>query len=76
MATGSVLRVGVLVCAILYMGECRPAQPPDDKTIVEEIQVSLYQDATLKTRDISVIAHDGVVVLIGQVSSEDEKASA
>jgi BON domain len=76
MATGRILTVGALISAILSVVACHHTQPRDDQSIVEEVQVSLYQDATLKTRDISVIAQHGVVVLIGQVSSESEKAAA
>ena len=73
MATGRVLTI---VFAILSAAACHHAQPPDDKSIVDEIQVRLSRNDTLKRRDISIVAHQGVVELIGQVSSEDEKASA
>jgi hypothetical protein len=76
MAKGRLLRVGVLACAALYPCACHRAQPRDDRSITKEIQVTLYQDATLKKRDISVVVQGGVVVLIGQVSSENEKLSA
>jgi hypothetical protein len=70
------LRAGVLIPIILLLGACQKAQPRDDQSITNEVQASLYQNATLKKRDISIITHAGVVVLIGQVNSEDEKASA
>ena len=70
------LRSGVLIPVILFLGACHNAQPRDDQSITLEVQASLYQNATLKKRDISIITHAGVVVLIGQVNSEDEKASA
>ena len=76
MAIGRVLTIGALVSAILTAGVWHHAQKRDDESIVEQIQVSLFQDASLKTRDISVYAQDGAVFLIGQVSCEDEKAAA
>jgi len=68
-------RAGVLI-SVLLLGACQKAQPRDDQSITKEVQASLYQNATLKKRDISIITHGGVVVLIGQVNSEDEKVSA
>ena len=75
-AIGTVLAMGVLISSILAIRACHDARLPDDKDLVKQIQATLYQSATLRQRDISVIAHDGVVVLIGQVSSKDEKTSA
>jgi len=76
MRTPNVLAAGILISAALFSGACNRTQPQDDKTITKEIQAKLYHDATLKTRDISIIAQNGVVVLSGQVNSEDERASA
>jgi len=70
------LTAEILIPAVLSLGACNQAGPRDDKTITEEIQSKLYQDATLKTRDISVIAQNGVVILSGQVNSEKERAAA
>jgi osmotically-inducible protein OsmY len=72
----NVLGASILICAVLSLGACNRAQRQDDKTITREIQAELYRDVTLKTRDISIIAQDGVVVLSGQVNSEDERAAA
>ena len=72
----NVLAAGILMSAAFSLGACNRARPQDDKTITREIQAKLYHDAILKTRDISIIAQSGVVVLSGQVSSEDERASA
>jgi len=76
MAKREFLRVSVLAFATLYGCACHRTQPRDDGSITKQIQVTLYQDATLKRRDISVVVQGGVVVLIGQVSSENEKVSA
>jgi hypothetical protein len=70
------LAAAVLVAATLFPSACNRAQRHDEKTITREIQAKLYQDATLKKRDISIIAQDGVVTLSGQVSTENEKAAA
>ncbi len=74
--TRRVLAAGVLISGALFPCACNRARPQDDKTITREIQARLYQDTTLKKRDISIIAQKGVVVLSGQVNSEEEKASA
>ncbi len=66
----------VFLAAALVPGACNRRGPADDKAITEDIQSKLYQDSTLKTRDISVISQNGVVVLVGQVNSDDEKAAA
>jgi hypothetical protein len=72
----NVLATGILMPAALSSGACNRVRSPDDKTITRRIQAKLYHDATLKTRDISVIAQNGLVTLSGQVSSEDERALA
>ena len=72
----SVLAVGILISVAFSQGACNRTRPQDDKATTREIQARLYHDATLKTRDISIIAQNGLVVLSGQVNSEDEKASA
>ena len=72
----SVLAVGILISVAFSQGACNRTRPQDDKATTREIQAKLYHDATLKTRDISIIAQNGVVVLSGQVNSEDERASA
>ena len=74
--TFNALATGILVSAALSSGACNRARPRDDKSITTEIQAKLYHDATLKTRDISIIAQNGVVALSGQVSSEKERVSA
>jgi len=76
MSTWRALTAGILVSFALFAGACNRAGTADDKAITDGIQAKLYQDPTLKTRDISVIAKNGVVVLTGQVSSEDEKSAA
>lgn len=70
------IATGILMPAVLLPSACNRARPRDDKTITREIQAKLYHDATLKTRDISVIAKNGLVTLSGQVNSEDERALA
>jgi hypothetical protein len=76
MKVRTVVAAVLLIPAALSAGACNTPRPPDDKTITRRIQAKLYHDPTLKTRDISVIAQNGVVTLSGQVSSQDEKASA
>jgi len=76
MRARNLIATGILMPAVLSPSACHRARPRDDRTITREIQAKLYQDTTLKTRDISIIAQNGVVTLSGQVSSESERASA
>src|SRR6516165_2906760 len=76
MKARNTLTAGILISAALSPCACDRGRPHDDKTITKEIQAKLYHDITLKRRDISIIAQNGVVVLSGQVNSEDERASA
>lgn len=72
-------RVAILAAAsVLLLGGCNYLsyfQQPDDKTIVSEIQSKLFQDSTLKMRDIHVASQKGVVVLTGTVNTDLEKAA-
>ncbi len=74
--TRVILTSSILLSAVLFLGACNRRGTTDDKAITERIQSKLYRDSTLKTRDISVISQNGVVVLSGQVNSGDEKAAA
>ena len=65
-----------MISALLVFVGCNLMRPRDDKSITKEIQARLYQDPTLRKRDISIISQQGVVVLNGQVSSPDEKVAA
>src|SRR6516165_7173232 len=76
MKARNTLTAGILISAALSPCACDRGRPHDDKTITKEIQAKLYHDTTLKNRDISIIAQNGVVVLSGQVNSEDERAAA
>jgi hypothetical protein len=76
MKSRNALAASILLFVALLPVACKRSQPRDDKTITREIQAALYHNATLKTRDISVIAQNGVVTLSGQVNSEGEKTSA
>ena len=66
----------LLVTALAFFSACSRVSAPDDGAITREIQANLYQDQTLKTRDISVITQGGTVVLTGQVQTAEEKAAA
>jgi osmotically-inducible protein OsmY len=52
------------------------APPPDDSTTVSLVQARYFLDPTIKTRNITVEAANGVITLKGQVSSENERAQA
>jgi hyperosmotically inducible protein len=56
----------------------RPAERPvaDDAMITSLIQAKYYLDPSVKTRNVDVSTHAGVVTLRGQVASDDERAQA
>lgn len=61
----------------LFLSACSVANKgPDDLAIKSGIQSRLFQDATLKMRDIRVDSQNGVVTLTGTVSSDLEKLAA
>jgi BON domain-containing protein/YmgG-like glycine-zipper protein len=69
----------VVVAATLFFGACSlvsNTSTPDDNAIKTAVQAKLYQDPTLKTRDVRVDSQKGVVVLSGSVGSDQEKAAA
>lgn len=73
------LQWAVVLLGVTLLGGCNlinSFQGPDDKAIVAEIQSKLFQDPTLKSRNIQVVSQKGVVVLTGTVSTDLEKAAA
>jgi BON domain-containing protein len=73
-------RLGVVVVAsVLLVGGCNllnKSKQPADSEITTDIQSKLFQDPTLKSRDIHVTAQNGTVVLSGSVENDLEKAAA
>jgi hypothetical protein len=72
------LAILTVLASMLLLGSCNileTFQPPDDKAIVSEVQAKLFEDPVLKTRDIRVTAEKGVVMLVGTVATELEKAA-
>ncbi len=73
------LRVAILtVAAVLLLGSCNGLKffhSPDDKAITTAVQAKLFNDPVLKTRDIRVESHDGIVTLSGSVSTALEKTA-
>ncbi len=71
-------RVAALVMTIaLAFSGCslfKSSSAPNDEAIVSSIQSKLYQDPVLKTRDIRVVSQQGVVVLSGNVDTDQEKS--
>ncbi len=66
----------VMTIALAFSG-CslfKSSSAPNDEAIVSSIQSKLYQDPVLKTRDIHVVSQKGVVVLSGNVGSDQEKS--
>ncbi len=73
-----VLRTTLLVLALsVVWTACNVFnKAPDDGAITADIEAKLYQDPTLKTRDIKVDTQKGVVVLSGTVNADSEKSAA
>jgi uncharacterized protein YcfJ len=71
-------RMAALVMTIaIALSGCslfKSSSAPNDEAIVSSIQSKLYQDPVLKTRDIRVVSQQGVVVLTGNVGSDQEKS--
>ncbi len=68
-----------ILCAVLAITACNRSQTPpapDDNAIKTAIQSKLYQDATLRTRNVQVDSQQGVVTLTGTVNSDAEKSLA
>jgi len=66
--------LAVPMAIALLLGACRSAnKAPDDIVIKSGIQSRLFEDPTLKTRDIRVDCVRGVVTLTGTVASDTEK---
>jgi hypothetical protein len=66
--------LAVPLAVALFLGACSSANKgPDDLVIKSGIQSKLFEDATLKTRDIRVDSNKGVVTLTGTVASDTEK---
>jgi len=66
----------VMTIALAFSG-CslfKSSSAPNDEAIVTSIQSKLYQDPALKNRDIRVVSQQGVVVLSGNVDSDQEKS--
>lgn len=75
------LAVGLLVSAVVIVAPFGRAQAqngqnaPSDQTIVNDINAKLFEDSTLKTRDVRVSSENGVVTLRGSVATQLEKAA-
>lgn len=72
------LTIFAVLASMLLLASCNileTFQPPDDKAIASEVQAKLFEDPVLKTRDIRVTAEKGVVMLVGTVATELEKAA-
>jgi len=66
----------LVIAATLLLGACsltNNSAVSDDAAIKDTIQAKLFQDATLKTRDIHLDSQKGVVTLTGTVASDTEK---
>jgi hypothetical protein len=68
----------LLVAGMLLLGACngfKLFKSTDDTSITNGVQAKLFNDPVLKTRDIRVESHDGIVTLSGSVGTELEKAA-
>jgi len=68
----------LVAASALMFGGCNAAHigkkaQPDDTSITNAVEAGLFQDSTLKTRDVRVVSQNGVVTLTGSVNSGVEK---
>ncbi len=66
----------IVMVATLLLAACsliNKTDSPGDAAIKDSIQAKLFQDATLKTREIHVDVKKGIVTLTGTVASDMEK---
>lgn len=71
----------LVAASALMFGGCNAAHigkkaQPDDTSITNAVEAGLFQDSTLKTRDVRVVSQNGVVTLTGSVNSGVEKLAA
>lgn len=67
-----------VVIGVLFLGACNASKlfhSTDDKVITTNIQAKLFNDPTLKTRDIRVESRNGVVTVSGTVNTDLERAA-
>ena len=73
--------IGFFIAAAVMLAPFARAQDqagqsaPSDQTIVNDINSKLFEDSTLKARDIRVSSQSGVVSLQGSVGTQLEKAA-
>lgn len=70
------IAIAVLLCAVRIHAAKPQAPVVDDQTIVSNIEHKLFQDSSLKQRDIHVDCKDGAVTLSGTVNTRLEKSAA
>jgi len=68
-----VLLVTTAILLVCGCNQTKIAEISNDTAIKDNIQSKLFQDATLKGRDVHVESQKGVVTLIGTVNSDLEK---
>ena len=75
----SQIRLAILLVAGALLAQAcnsfNPFHTADDKAITTSIQAKLFSDPVLKTRDVRVDSHQGVVTLSGSVGTELEKSA-
>jgi uncharacterized membrane protein YtjA (UPF0391 family) len=65
-----------LVAFSLGLGGCSRTSARGDAQVAAEVQAILQRDARIPSNSVEVMAQNGVVTLKGNVSSDDERASA
>jgi BON domain len=67
----SALALAFWACNVAHVGQKTPG--PDDTAITTAVQAKLFEDPTLKAREIRVISQNGIVTLSGTVESNVER---
>ena len=66
--------LGLLLSALLLASGC--SRPRSDAQMVSEVQRQIYSDPGIRTRQVSIESHNGMVTLDGSVGSDPERFSA
>lgn len=65
-----------LIAALTFSISCNRFMKPDDGAISTDIKAKMFSDASLKSSNVDVSTHDGVVTLSGQVTDDSARLAA
>jgi BON domain len=70
-----ILTIVLLAAAALTTSDCKRSSTPTDAQVASDIQGKLYADQAVGSKQIAVLAANGVVTLSGSVGSEAERSA-